>query len=73
MAMGRGWRGRARVGWQTCMGGKQRVLSDDVCTVQTGCGCRRRERGWHDAWLTWHMGTSRPGRWTGGQTCKPTA
>ena len=25
------------------------------------------------AWLTRRVGTSRPGRWTGGQTCKPTA
>ena len=41
--------------------------------VQTSCGRRRRERGWHGAWLTRRAGTSRPSRRTGGQTCKPTA
>ena len=41
--------------------------------AQTGCGHRRRERGRHDSWLTRRAGTSRPGRQTGGQTCKPTA
>jgi len=41
--------------------------------AQTGCGRRRREREQHGAWLTRRAGTSRPGRQTGGQTCKPTA
>ena len=41
--------------------------------AQTGCGRRQRVRGRHGAWLTRRAGTSRPGRWTGGQTYKPTA
>ena len=41
--------------------------------AQTGCGRQRGERGRHGAWRTRRAGTSRPGRRTGGQTCKPMA
>ena len=44
---------------------------------RTTCADRLRApakgEGWHGAWLTRRAGTSRPGRRTGGQTCKPTA
>jgi len=38
MAMERGWRRQARVGWQTCMGGKQRVWTDDMHRPAAGTG-----------------------------------